>query len=320
MELLHKGVVAVINNDLFHLQTTTATSTLKVASDFKMWMEESNNHAQVEVFAAEVTASLKRCLPSPQSSNQRIAREKLWTAYHQLRTSEKYIALWRQFLQGSVGVSSCAIFYQHVGDFMIKELIKENFKVCSSTHVDQEPVLNMYEANALRYAAGYIPRALRKKLQNSAEPLKDKLIICLLDLLDDGEDEHVESHEWILSIDRGGLCHVNNTCYLLFQAMELEIRRHIQNDLTPNFLHVQTSLMHNDDVLFYWSIIGCDWEEEESAALLPMVVNLWITIRGFSYCSAWVEKYKAEHKKSVQKSKGVRKQLISSSHTTKEQS
>ena len=220
----------------------------------------------------------------------------------------------------SVGVSSCAIFYQHVGDFMIKELIKENFKVCSSTHVDQEPVLNMYEANALRYAAGYIPRALRKKLQNSAEPLKDKLIICLLDLLDDGEDKHVESHEWILSIDRGGLCHVNNTCYLLFQAMELEIRRHIQNDPTPNFLHVQISLMYNDDVLFYWSIIGCDWEEEESAALLPMVVNLWITIRGFSYCSAWVEKYKAEHKKSVQKSKGVRKQLISSSHTTKVQS
>ena len=98
-ELLHKGVESVINNDLFHLQTTTATSTLKVASDLKMWMEESNNQAQVEVFAAEVTVSLKRCIPCPQSSNQRLAREKLWTAYHQLRTSEKYTDLWRQFLQ-----------------------------------------------------------------------------------------------------------------------------------------------------------------------------------------------------------------------------
>ena len=65
-----------------YLQTTTATtatSTLKVVSDLKMWMEESNNQAQVEVFAAEVTASLKRCLPCPQSSNQQIA--------YQLRTS-----------------------------------------------------------------------------------------------------------------------------------------------------------------------------------------------------------------------------------------
>ena len=168
-----------------------------------------------------------------------------------VHTSEKYIALWRQFLQRAVGVSSCAIFYQHVGDFMIKELIKEHFPVCSSTRVDHEPVLNMYEANTLRYAAGYIPRALRKKLQKSAEPLKDQLILCLLDLLDDGKDEHVESHEWIDNIDRGGLCHINNTCYLLFQAMELEIRRHIQNDPAPNFLEVQSSLMHNENVLFY---------------------------------------------------------------------
>ena len=57
--------------------------------------------------------------------------------------------------------------------------------------------------------------------------------------------------------------------------MELEIRRHIQNDPTPIFLEVQSLLMHNEDVLFIWSIIGCDWEEEESAALLPMVVTYW---------------------------------------------
>ena len=94
---------------------------------------------------------------------------------------------------------------------MIKELINEHFAVCSRTHVHHEPVLNIYEANTLRYAAGYIPRALRKKIQKSAEPLKDQLILCLLDLLDDGEEEHVESHEWIVNIDRGGLCHINNT-------------------------------------------------------------------------------------------------------------
>ena len=59
-----------------YLQTitaTTTTSTLKVVSDLKMWMEESNNQAQVEMFAAGVTASLKRCLPCPQSSNLQIS-------------------------------------------------------------------------------------------------------------------------------------------------------------------------------------------------------------------------------------------------------
>ena len=125
-----------------------------------------------------------------------------------------------------------------------------------------------------KYASGYISRALCIKLQKSAEPLKDQLILCLLDLLDDGEDEHVESHKWILNMDRVGLCHVNNTIILLIiSGMELESRRRIQNDPTPIFLEVQSLLMHNEDVLFNWSIIGCDWEEEESGALLLMVVT-----------------------------------------------
>ena len=33
--------------------------------------------------------------------------------------------------------------------------------------------------------------------------------------------------------------------------------------------------------------------------------------RGFSYASAWIEKYKVAQKQTTQKSKGVRKQLIS---------
>jgi len=94
--------------------------------------------------------------------------------------------------------------------------------------------------------------------------------------------------------------------------MELEIRRHLNPDKPVNFIdEVQASILSNEDVLFYWSMIASDWEEEENAALLPMVVNLWVTVRGFAYASAWVEKYKSEHKKSVQKSKGVRKQLPS---------
>ena len=45
-------------------------------------------------------------------------------------------------------------------------------------------------------------------------------------------------------------------------------------------------------------------------ALLTLVVDMWVTIRGFSHASAWVEKYKVEQKKSTQKSKGLRKNYI----------
>ena len=49
---------------------------------------------------------------------------------------------------------------------------------------------------------------------------KDKLTLCLLDLLDDGEEEHDSSCNWIDIIDRGGLTHVNNVTYNAFLSME----------------------------------------------------------------------------------------------------
>ena len=49
-------------------------------------------------------------------------------------------------------------------------------------------------------------------------------------------------------------------------------------------------------------------------AKLSMVVDLWLTVCGYSYSSAWVEKYKVAQKKSTQKSKGIRKQLYAFVH------
>ena len=69
----------------------------------------------------------------------------------------------------------------------------------------------------------------------------------------------------------------------------------------PNFVCEIT-----EHIRFHWSI--CNWEE----ALLEEVVKMWVTMCGFSYAivSAWVEKVKAASVKSLQKSKGLRKKLI----------
>jgi len=62
--------------------------------------------------------------------------------------------------------------------------------------------------------------------------------------------------------------------------------------------------------LFYWSIISAKWDQESKAVLLRMTVDLWVTIRGFSLTSAWVERYKSMNKTGIQKSKGLRKKLL----------
>ena len=65
----------------------------------------------------------------------------------------------------------------------------------------------------------------------------------------------------------------------------------------------------NEDVLFHWTLISATWDDELAAKLMNMIVDLWITIRGFSLASAWIEEYKGATKKTLQKSKPLRTQI-----------
>jgi len=203
------------------------------------------------------------------------------------------------------------IFCQYVGHHVFKQLIKLSHPLDECTESSSEvQKLTYEETNALRYAAGYVPRALKKKLSKSTHPLKEDLQLCVLDLLDDGDEEASGSQDWVDLIDRGGLTCVNNTTFEVFLAMECELRRHLCTDKVPNIGdHVTQAIIENEDVQFLWSILGTDWEEESGAVLLQMVVHQWVKIRGFSFASCWVEKYKTAQRKTTQKSKGVRKQL-----------
>ena len=58
----------------------------------------------------------------------------------------------------------------------------------------------------------------------------------------------------------------------------------------------------SDDVQFYWLIVTADFddddEEEVKSALLSMIIELYLTMRGFSFASNWVEKFKQSAKKA----------------------
>ena len=65
--------------------------------------------------------------------------------------------------------------------------------------------------------------------------------------------------------------------------------------------------------MFYWSMVSINWAQNEADALLNMMVGHWITLRGFSHAGAFVEMYKSRNQTTVQKSKGLRKKLNSTS-------
>lgn len=68
--------------------------------------------------------------------------------------------------------------------------------------------------------------------------------------------------------------------------------------------------LYADDVLFYWAIVSAGWEIWGSQVLLEQIIEHYVTVRSFSFASSWIEKYKQANKKMIQKSEGVRKQLL----------
>ena len=50
----------------------------------------------------------------------------------------------------------------------------------------------------------------------------------------------------------------------------------------PNFAREITEhVLKNEDVQFHWSIVVCDWEDEEAEALLEQLVKMWVKMYGF---------------------------------------
>ena len=90
------------------------------------------------------------------------------------------------------------------------------------------------------------------------------------------------------------------------------MRKHISleklSDMTPE---LRKELKETESVQFIWSLISADWDDNSCSQILDSMVADWIKIRGFSLAGAWVEKYKAANKNTTQKSKSVRKQLLS---------
>ena len=243
---------------------------------------------------------------------QRVKRERMWEAYHKLRTSNVFKTKWVGFLEISTAIGPCPIFYQYVTDQVFKGMILQHFQVSAETgNGADETGLTYEEINALRYSAGHLPRALCKKLGHGSHPLKEELVLCLHEITEEDVDkERSASDDWISLVDRGRLKHVNSAVFMVFAAMEICVRKRICNTRQPMFDHLKEEILTDEDILFHWAIVSANWDEEAATTLLPMIAKLWVTIRGFSYASAWMENYKHINKKSVQKTKGVRKHLV----------
>ena len=85
-------------------------------------------------------------------------------------------------------------------------------------------------------------------------------------------------------IDRGRLKHVNNDTYWVMLAIKTCIRKvfgmHKSDNLKQQLI---SDIPTDEDVLFHWSMLAVNWDNEEADALLPMIAEQWIIVRGFLF-------------------------------------
>ena len=173
----------VLNDEAFKVPSAEAKMALETAVQVMVWMEEAKPDAEVifEKFINHLSLSLLACFASSQSS-MKTQKEKMWKAYHQLRISSDFKTKWVSFLDNIITapLSPSPIFFQHVTDLCFKELIRIKYPILNQSG---EAVSNFHltfeEANALRYAAGYICYKLRKQLEASKNPRKKELLTLM---------------------------------------------------------------------------------------------------------------------------------------------
>ena len=169
------------------------------------------------------------------------------------------------------------------------------------------------DANVVRYAAGYVCQKVYNKIEEPRRLNKDELLKSIIDLVDADRGQEPSpslTTACIKEVDRGGLWQVKEGTFMLFQAMEEEVREHFRMGKVSTMgegyrASVVKNIIENEDVAFYWSLLSTDISNDDADALLLMLVELWVTIRGFSFASGWIELYKQENKKTLQHSKSL---------------
>lgn len=251
--------------------------------------------AEDEEFADWLIETLKGTI------KEREDRAKLWKQFFTLRSSKEFCLRWQQYLE-SLKLTGEPLFYQHVTLALYEQLLCSKFRTADTASEVSAIQFTYEEENAIRYMGGYV-----------IKKLKDKK--CDVGFLVDTKNKtslEAQSSDWINAVDRGGLVHITDSCFQLFLAIETVTRQKmkatntVMNDTFLKFLNDMITC--DSDVLFNWTLITGDESADED--ILHAIINLWVTIRGFSFAKSIVEQYRIATKKRTAKSKGLRPKLF----------
>ena len=228
----------------------------------------------------------------------------MWKEFNSFIFSSAYKERWISLLdslgmQNVLHLPGIAIISQHVARIILETLVTKLVSQ-DTTADDMASELTSDEEQTVRFTAGYIVKLLKKKLSDIPQYM-DILNSMHEDDDEMGDDFLSYTKEWISRVDRGGLHKVNDETFLLFQWMELTIRKFLQG-CSIDIDGAISEIISSDNVMACWSLIASSLEDDDSDRLLCKIAEKWITVQGFSYAGNLLEQYKKIVKQSTTKS------------------
>lgn len=279
-----------------------------LAKQLRLHIEVNESEKYLQEFVKWILAQLESILDKATSLSS-LDQCILWSLFHQLRSSTDFQCRWKSFML-SINLSYELIFCQTITtrilDFVLKDKLPISETLSTADGIDVV-CLTYEEENAVRYVGGYVVHKLAHLMQSNEE-----VSVALRDLIDESLDQEAEkSEEWVGTIDRGGLTYITNATFQCLCAIEYALRRYMNIKHAHKFdEQMKDKLMKNigddEDVQFHWTIVSVEMDDAVSDTLLSLIINKWITIRGFSFANTILEMYKFQRKQGTQKSKRLR--------------
>ena len=106
----------------------------------------------------------------------------------------------------------------------------------------------------------------------------------------EGDDVLTYTRKWFEIVNRGGLYPINDVAFTFFVHIEVCVRGLLPKHLLVSSaqqdtfkMNVHDKVLQNEEILCYWALLSQDIDApEDSESLLKEIVNLWVTIRGYS--------------------------------------
>ena len=314
---------AVLKDKRFQLSSRQATRARNLTSSIVKWSKDPANHESLALMSGYMATLLTSCMVTT-TKTKKLKTVKMWGLYHLLRTSSDFKQQWITFIKMASDLESSTASHPALCQFVTHELMKNfirkyhsvtsaagssNTRVASST-------LSFEEQNALRFIAGYVSRKIYKNVQESSHPEKEGMVTCIKEMIGGCSNESDDTDSWLKIIDRGGLWHVNQEVYALFELIEEHIRHHILSPLDYSEGSkdiIIEELVNDEDVLFQWCFCfaASKINNEAGLMILRQMVSLYVTIRGFGFAETCLEMYKQAKETTISKKKALRKEITS---------